>query len=112
MKANTKEHLFATNLSDHISDNCELKLKPMCIPTKLQQNIISFTKDGERIARFLTETMQGETPGVKVNHRMDAAKQLIKYGFTNAQCDKNPPLPQNGSETCVQVPSPLGRGLG
>ena len=81
----------------------------MCIPTKLQQNIISFTKDGERIARFLTETMQGETLGVKVNHRMDAAKQLIKYGFTNAQCDKNPPLPQNGSETCVQ--SPLSPGV-
>ena len=80
----------------------------MCIPTKLQQNIISFTKDGERIARFLTETMQGETPGVKVCHRMEAAKQLIKYGFTNAQCDKNPPLPQNGSETCVQ--SPLSPG--
>ena len=50
----------------------------MCIPTKLQQNIISFTKDGERIARFLTETMQGETPGVKVNHRLEAAKHLIK----------------------------------
>ena len=66
----------------------------MCIPTKLQQNIISFTKDGERIARFLTETMQGETPGVKVNHRMDAAKQLIKYGFPNDQVANMPPLPQ------------------
>ena len=76
----------------------------MCIPTKLQQNIISFTKDGERIARFLTETMQGETPGVKVNHRLEAAKQLIKYGFTDTECDNNPPLPQNGSETCVQSP--------
>ena len=53
----------------------------MCIPTKLQQNIISFTKDGEHIARFLTETMQGETPGVKVCHRMEAAKHLIRYGF-------------------------------
>ena len=59
----------------------------MCIPTKLQQNIISFTKDGERIARFLTETMQGETPGVKVNHRLEAAKHLIRYGFPNADCE-------------------------
>ena len=62
----------------------------MCIPTKLQQNIISFTKDGERIARFLTETMQGETPGVKVCHRMDAAKHLIKYGFPDADCETTP----------------------
>ena len=53
----------------------------MCIPTKLQQNIISFTKDGEHIARFLTETMRGKTPGVKVNHRLEAAKHLIRYGF-------------------------------
>ena len=59
----------------------------MCIPTKLQQNIISFTKDGEHIARFLTETMQGETPGVKVNHRLEAAKHLIRYGFPDTECE-------------------------
>ena len=76
----------------------------MCIPTKLQQNIIDRTNEGDTIAAFLVDTMQGETLGVKVNHRMDAAKQLIKYGFTNAQCDKNPP--QNGS------PNPLPWGEG
>ena len=58
----------------------------MCIPTKLQQNIIDRTKEGDTIAAFLVDTMQGETPGVKVNHRMDAAKQLIKYGFTDTEC--------------------------
>ena len=58
----------------------------MCIPTKLQQNIIDRTNEGDTIAAFLVDTMQGETPGVKVNHRMDAAKQLIKYGFTDAEC--------------------------
>ena len=58
----------------------------MCIPTKLQQNIISRTNEGDTIAAFLVDTMQGETPGVKVNHRMDAAKQLIKYGFTDTEC--------------------------
>ena len=74
----------------------------MCIPTKLQQNIISFTKDGERIARFLTETMQGETPGVKVNHRLEAAKHLIRYGFPNADCHNNPSLPQDEGEVSVR----------
>ena len=59
----------------------------MCIPIKLQQNIISFTKDGEHIARFLTETMRGKTPGVKVCHRMEAAKHLIHYGFPDADCE-------------------------
>ena len=66
----------------------------MCIPTKLQQNIIDRIREGDTIAAFLVSTMQGETPGVKVNHRMDAAKQLIKYGFTDINCDNIPPLPQ------------------
>ena len=80
----------------------------MCIPTKLQQNIISFTKDGEHVARFLTETMQGRHTDAKFNHRMEAAKHLIKYGFTDAQCDNIPPLRQEESETPAQ--SPLSPG--
>ena len=53
----------------------------MCIPNTLQQNILEGTKGGYDIARFLAETMRGETLGVKVNHRLEAAKQLIKHGF-------------------------------
>ena len=53
----------------------------MCNPADIQHKIHSFTKDGEHIARFLTETLRGETPGVKVCHRMEAAKHLIRYGF-------------------------------
>ena len=81
----------------------------MCIPTKLQQNIISFTKDGEHIARFLTETMQGETPGVKVNHRLEAAKHLIKYGFPDEARHQNPfDLNESKVEnTSKKAPSPL-----
>ena len=85
----------------------------MCIPIKLQQNIISFTKDGEHIARFLTETMRGKTPGVKVCHRMEAAKHLIKYGFPDTDCETTSdrlsraggnPESQGGDETPVQSP--------
>ena len=85
----------------------------MCIPTKLQQNIISFTKDGEHIARFLAETLRGETPGVKVCHRMEAAKHLIRYGFPDearqqGQFDMNESKVENiGNKT----PSP-SRGEG
>ena len=64
----------------------------MCIPTKLQQNIVSLTKDGHAIAKFLVSTMQGETPGVKVCHRMEATKHLIKYGFPDTDCDNIPSL--------------------
>ena len=89
----------------------------MCIPTKLQQNIISFTKDGEHVARFLTETMQGRHTDAKFNHRLEAAKHLIKYGFPDANCETTSdrlsraggnPEGQGGDETPVQ--SPLSPG--
>ena len=89
----------------------------MCIPTKLQQNIISLTKDGHAIAQFLVNTMQGETPGVKVCHRMEATKHLIKYGFPDTDCETTSdrlsraggnPEGQGGDETPVQ--SPLSPG--
>ena len=80
----------------------------MCIPTKLQQNIVSLTKDGHAVAKFLVSTMQGETPGVKVNHRLEAAKHLIKYGFPDTDCGNIPPHPQEEGESPVQ--SPLSPG--
>ena len=91
----------------------------MCNPADIQHKIHSFTKDGEHIARFLTETMRGKTPGVKVCHRMEAAKHLIRYGFPDADCETtstrlsraggNPVVEgQGGDETPVQ--SPLSPG--
>ena len=76
----------------------------MCIPTKLQQNIHSFTRDGEHIARFLTETMQGRHTDAKFNHRLEAAKHLIKYGFTDTDCDNIPSLPHDDGESADQSP--------
>ena len=89
----------------------------MCNPADIQHKIHSFTKDGEDIARFLAETLRGETPGVKVCHRMEAAKHLIKYGFTDTECDTisaclsragGNPEGQGDEETPVQ--SPLSPG--
>ena len=45
-------------------------------------SIKSLTKDGHTVAQFLVNTMEGQTDGVKVHHRLDAAKQLIRYGFS------------------------------
>ena len=89
----------------------------MCITTPLQQKIIDRTNDGDQIAAFLVDTMNGQTPGVKVCHRMDAAKQLIKYGFPDADCETTSdrlsraggnPEEQGGDETPAQ--SPLSPG--
>ena len=90
----------------------------MCIPTKLQQNIVSLTKDGHAIAQFLVNTMQGETPGVKVCHRMEATKHLIKYGFPDAECETTSDRhsraggnPEGRGEGGINTPSPsMGEG--
>ena len=63
--------------------------------------------------------MRGETPGVKVNHRLEAAKHLIRYGFPNEHADAtirhsrengNPERHDgcDGDETPVQSPLSLG----
>ena len=89
----------------------------MCNLNALQQNIAGITKDGYDIAIFLADTMRGETPGVKVCHRMEAAKHLIRYGFTDTDCETTSdrlsraggnPEGQGGDETPVQ--SPLSSG--
>ena len=89
----------------------------MCKLTELQHNIQSITKDGYDIAAFLADTMRGETPGVKVCHRMEAAKHLIRYGFTDTDCETTSdrlsraggnPERQGDDETPVQ--SPLSPG--
>ena len=78
----------------------------MCNQNALQQNIAGITKDGYDIAIFLADTMRGETPGVKVCHRMEAAKHLIKYGFTDTDCNNIPTLPQGeGRGECDEKPA-------
>ncbi len=55
----------------------------MCAPSRLQQHIRNLTKDGEIVARFLVDTVQGKTPGVKACHQMEAMKYLDRYGFSD-----------------------------
>ena len=89
----------------------------MCITTKLQQNIIDRTKEGDAIAKFLVDTMQGQHTDAKFNHRLEATKHLIKYGFPDTDCETTSdrlsraggnPEGQGGDETPVQ--SPLSPG--
>ena len=77
----------------------------MCKLTELQHNIHSITKDGYDIAAFLADTMRGETPGVKVCHRMEAAKHLIRYGFTDTDCE-TPTIRSEAAEGRANTPSP------
>ena len=55
----------------------------MCNQNALQRHIAKFTNDGEEIARFLTETLQGKHSDAKYHHKLEAAKLLERYGTTD-----------------------------
>ena len=96
----------------------------MCVTNKLQRHIARFTNDGEDIARFLAETMQGKHPDAKYHHKLEAAKLLTRYG----SCDSDPfalslskglPSARSGDESAGnpdtadnRPPLPQGEGWG
>ena len=93
----------------------------MCNLNALQQKIFDRTKEGDTIAKFLVDTMQGQHTDAKFNHRLEAAKHLIKYGFTDTDCETTSdrlsraggnPEGQGGDETSVQSPLSLGERAG
>ena len=55
----------------------------MCVTSRLQQHIRNLTKDGEIVARFLVDTVQGKHPDAKYHHKLEAAKLLERYGSTD-----------------------------
>ena len=54
------------------------------------------TDDGRLIVRFFVSTMQGQLQDAKPSHRIAAARQLVRLGFTEAQdfIDENAPAPK------------------
>ena len=51
----------------------------MCITNNLQRHIRNLTNDGEAVARFLYDTLQGKHPDAKYHHKLEAAKLLERY---------------------------------
>ena len=62
----------------------------MCVTSRLQQHIRNLTKDGEIVAQFLVDTVQGKTPGVKACHQLEAMKYLDRYGFSDDANQEEP----------------------
>ena len=82
----------------------------MCIQTALQSKIAELTGNGDIIAKFLADTVQGAIPGAKPCHRIDAAKTLAKYGIP--QGSVRPELVEGPVECATKALSPHGRRLG
>ncbi|MCY4578042.1 MAG: hypothetical protein OXD31_03250, partial [Chloroflexi bacterium] len=73
----------------------------MCIKSKLQQHIRNLTGDGEVVARFLLDTVQGEHPDAKYHHKLEAAKLLARYG---SSCEDQPQ--EQESQVWGLIPTP------
>ena len=51
----------------------------MCVTNNLQRHIRNLTGDGEVVARFLVDTVEGKHSDAKYHHKLEAAKLLSRY---------------------------------
>ena len=50
-------------------------------PPTIAEIVRQKTDDGARIIDFFLDVMEGRVEDAKLCHRIDAAKQLVKYGY-------------------------------
>ncbi len=65
-------------------------------PPTIAEIVREKTNDGARIIDFFLDVMEGRVADAKLCHRIDAAKQLMKYGFKKAADF----IAEHGDETC------------
>ena len=83
----------------------------MCIQTAIQSKIAELTNDGESIAIFLADTLQGQSdPAIKICHRLDAARMLTRYGIPQPDNITKFPAPSTGEESVILAQTGIQRG--
>ena len=55
----------------------------MCTANTLQQKIRKRTGNGDLIVNFLADTVEGKYPDAKYHHKLEAAKLLERYSFSD-----------------------------
>ena len=65
-------------------------------PPTIAEIVRQKTDDGARIIDFFLDVMEGRVDGAMLCHRIDAAKQLVKYGYKKAADF----IAEHGDETC------------
>ena len=76
----------------------------MCIQDNIQSKIAELTNDGESIAIFLADTLQGQSdPAIKICHRLDAARMLTRYGIPQPDNITKFPAPSTGEESVISM---------
>ena len=70
----------------------------MCKTTPLQHKIQKRTGNGDLIANFLADTIEGKYPDAKYHHKLEAAKLLARYGSDQPESEE--------SQFCGLIPTP------
>ena len=61
----------------------------MCKTTPLQHKIQKRTGNGDLIANFLADTVEGKYPDAKYHHKLEAAKLLARYGADQPESEES-----------------------
>ena len=75
----------------------------MCVTNNLQRHIRNLTGDGEVVARFLVDTVEGKHSDAKYHHKLEAAKLLERYGSS----DENQPHEESQFWGLIPTPEEL-----
>lgn len=75
------EQDFSSVRSEPVLSNTEGPVEPTCIADIIREE----TDHGRTVVKFLISAMQNELPDFKPCHRLDAARQLVKFGFDPAR---------------------------
>ena len=79
-----------------------LNLAPAALRQELAALVREETQDGRATVRFLVDLMQGSLEGFKPQHRLGAAKELLRRGFDspeNAEADEA----EDALDTCPEA---------
>ena len=66
------------------------------MPPTIAEIVRQKTDDGARIIDFFLDVMEGRVEDAQLCHRIDAAKQLVKYGYKKAADF----IAEHGDEPC------------
>ncbi|MCY4579675.1 MAG: hypothetical protein OXD31_11585, partial [Chloroflexi bacterium] len=61
----------------------------MCKTTPLQHKIQKRTGNGDLIANFLADTIEGKYSDAKYHHKLEAAKLLARYGSDQPESEES-----------------------
>ena len=61
----------------------------MCNQNALQLHIARRTNNGETVANFLADTIEGKHSDAKYHHKLEAAKLLARYGSDQAESEES-----------------------